>query len=66
MALSEKELLEVLELFQKSGWEDMQLRSGNLQLSISKTGRQAPPRAQPRRRGRTRVPATAEFRATRQ
>ena len=39
MALSEKEILEVLELFQKSGWEDMQLQSGHLQLSISKTPR---------------------------
>lgn len=37
--LSEKEILEVLELFQKSDWEDMQLRSGSLQLNISKTGR---------------------------
>jgi acetyl-CoA carboxylase biotin carboxyl carrier protein len=42
MALSEKEILDVLELFQKSGWEEMQLRSGSLQLSISKTARARP------------------------
>ena len=39
MALSEKEILEVLELFQKSGWEDLTLESGGLRLSISKTGK---------------------------
>lgn len=39
MPLSEKDLLDVLELFQKSGWEDLQLHSGELRLSISKTGR---------------------------
>lgn len=38
MALSEKEILEVLELFQKSGWEDLTLESGGIRLSISKTG----------------------------
>lgn len=38
MPLSEKEVLEVLELFQKSGWEDLTLESGGLRLSISKTG----------------------------
>jgi acetyl-CoA carboxylase biotin carboxyl carrier protein len=36
MALSEKEILEVLELFQKSGWEDLTLESGGIRLSISK------------------------------
>jgi acetyl-CoA carboxylase biotin carboxyl carrier protein len=48
MALSEKEILEVLDLFQKSGWEDLTLESGGVRLSISKTGR-APlsPRAAP-------------------
>ncbi len=39
MALSEKEILEVLELFQKSGWEDLTLESGGIRLSISKSGR---------------------------
>lgn len=39
MALSEKEILEVLELFQKSGWEDLTLESGGIRLSISKTSR---------------------------
>lgn len=39
MALSEKEILEVLELFQKSGWEDLTLESGGVRLNISKTGR---------------------------
>jgi len=39
MALSEKEILEVLDLFQKSGWEDLTLESGGIRLSISKTGR---------------------------
>jgi acetyl-CoA carboxylase biotin carboxyl carrier protein len=44
MALSEKEILEVLELFQKSGWEDLTLESGGIRLSISKSGT-APARA---------------------
>ncbi|MGQ0620314.1 MAG: acetyl-CoA carboxylase biotin carboxyl carrier protein [Panacagrimonas sp.] len=39
MALSEKEILQVLDMFQKSGWEGMQLESGSVKLSISKTGR---------------------------
>ena len=39
MALSEKEILEVLDLFQKSGWEDLTLESGGIRLSISKNGR---------------------------
>lgn len=39
MALSEKEILEVLDLFQKSGWEDLTLESGGIRLSISKSGR---------------------------
>ena len=43
MALSEKEILEVLELFQKSGWEDLTLESGGVRLSISKSGRAANP-----------------------
>lgn len=42
MALSEKEILQVLEMFQKSGWQDMQLESGSFKLSISKTGRPRP------------------------
>lgn len=46
MALSEKEILEVLELFQKSGWEDLTLESGGIRLSISKWG-QAPARVSP-------------------
>ena len=39
MALSEKEILEILELFQKSGWEDLTLESGGVRLSISKSGK---------------------------
>lgn len=42
MALDEKEVLQVLEMFQKSGWEEMQLQSGSFRLSISKTGRPRP------------------------
>lgn len=42
MALSEKELLQILEMFQKSSWKDMQLQSGSMKLSISKTGRPQP------------------------
>lgn len=42
MALSEKEVLQVLDMFQKSGWEGMQLESGSFKLSISKTGRPQP------------------------
>lgn len=38
MALSESEILDVLELFQKSGWEDLSLESGGIRLSISKNG----------------------------
>lgn len=48
MPLSEKEILEVLELFQKSGWEDLTLESGGIRLSISKHGQAAPkPRIPP-------------------
>ena len=43
MALSEKEILEILELFQKSGWEDLTLESGGVRLSISKSGRAPSP-----------------------
>lgn len=39
MALNEKEILQVLDMFQKSGWEGMQLESGSFKLNISKTGR---------------------------
>lgn len=39
MALNEKEVLQVLEMFQQSGWNEMQLHSGSFKLSISKTGR---------------------------
>ncbi|MGQ0700477.1 MAG: acetyl-CoA carboxylase biotin carboxyl carrier protein [Panacagrimonas sp.] len=42
MALSEQELLQVLEMFQKSGWQEMQLHSGNRKLVMSKTGRVRP------------------------
>jgi acetyl-CoA carboxylase biotin carboxyl carrier protein len=42
MALSEKELLQILEMFQQSSWQDMQLQSGSIKLSISKTGRPQP------------------------
>ncbi|WP_420465982.1 acetyl-CoA carboxylase biotin carboxyl carrier protein [Panacagrimonas sp.] len=46
MPLSEEELLQVLEMFQKSGWQDMQLRSGSRSLVVSKSGR-APAAARP-------------------
>ena len=39
MALNEQEVLQVLEMFQQSGWEQMHLQSGSFRLSISKTGR---------------------------
>lgn len=39
MALSEKEILQVLDMFQNSGWEGMRLESGSFKLNISKTGR---------------------------
>ena len=39
MALNEQEVLQVLAMFQKSGWEQMHLQSGSFRLSISKTGR---------------------------
>lgn len=42
MALNEKEVLQVLAMFQKSGWQQMQLQSGSFRLSISKTGRPQP------------------------
>jgi acetyl-CoA carboxylase biotin carboxyl carrier protein len=62
MALSEKEILEVLELFQKSGWEDLTLESGGIRLSISKSG-QAPGRfaapAAPRAASPAAAPAPA-------
>lgn len=38
MPLSEREVLDVLDLFQKSGWEELHLQSGDLSLSISKSG----------------------------
>lgn len=39
MPLSEHELLQVLEMFQKSGWQGMQLQSGTRRLVVSKNGR---------------------------
>ena len=39
MALNEQEVLQVLAMFQQSGWEQMHLQSGSFRLSISKTGR---------------------------
>lgn len=39
MALNETEVLQVLEMFQKSGWQEMRLQSGSFRVSISKTGR---------------------------
>lgn len=38
MSLSEDEILQVLDLFQKSTWQDLRLESGDIHLSISKTG----------------------------
>ena len=46
MALNEKEVLQVLEMFQQSGWETMQLQSGSFRLHISKTGRPQQVRAE--------------------
>jgi acetyl-CoA carboxylase biotin carboxyl carrier protein len=62
MALSEKEVLEVLELFQKSGWESLQLQSGELRLSISKTGAVAgfAPEAEPARPAQVPAPVAKE------
>lgn len=45
MPLSEKDVMQVLELFQKSGWEHLQLESGALRLSVSKTAAAPMPRA---------------------
>lgn len=60
MPLSEKEMLEVLELFQKSGWEDLTLESGGIRLSISKSGQAAAlPRSPGEARGRTVEPPRA-------
>lgn len=39
MPLSEQDLLQVLEMFQKSGWQGMQLQSGSRKLVVSKNGR---------------------------
>ncbi len=50
MALSESEILRVLEMFDRSSWSEMQLQSGSMKLLISKTGRlqsQQPPAAAP-------------------
>lgn len=38
MALSESEILRILEMFDHSGWSEMQLHSGDMKLLISKTG----------------------------
>lgn len=47
MPLSEQDLLQVLEMFQKSGWQGMQLQSGTRRLVVSKNGR-APSGGTPR------------------
>lgn len=47
MPLSEQDLLQVLEMFQKSGWQGMQLQSGSRKLVVSKNGR-APSGSTPR------------------
>jgi acetyl-CoA carboxylase biotin carboxyl carrier protein len=39
MALSEKDILRVLELFEKSGWTELDLQSGDVKLVVSKNGR---------------------------
>ena len=39
MALDEKQILQVLDLFQKSDWQHLQLQSGTVRLNISKTER---------------------------
>ena len=38
MALSESEILKILDMFDRSSWSDMQLQSGDIKLLISKTG----------------------------
>ena len=38
MPLSEQDLLQVLDMFQKSGWQGMQLQSGTRRLVVSKNG----------------------------
>lgn len=52
MALDDKQLQQILDMFQKSGWNEMHLESGTVKLSISKTGRPTPP-------ARAAAPATA-------
>lgn len=39
MALSESDILRVLDMFDRSSWSEMQLQSGSMKLLISKTGR---------------------------
>lgn len=39
MALSESEILRVLDMFDRSSWSEMQLQSGDIKLLIAKTGR---------------------------
>ncbi|WP_295683922.1 acetyl-CoA carboxylase biotin carboxyl carrier protein [uncultured Nevskia sp.] len=39
MALSESEILRVLDMFDRSSWSEMLLQSGSMKLLISKTGR---------------------------
>ena len=39
MALDEKEVFEVLALFEKSDWEEIHLESGEFKLTVSKRGR---------------------------
>lgn len=48
MALSESEILKVLELFDRSGWNEMQLESGGVKLRIAKSGRLQETPAAPR------------------
>lgn len=61
MALSESEILRVLEMFDRSSWSEMQLQSGSMKLLISKTGhvQSQPPAAAPQL-----APAAAQVPAT--
>ncbi len=38
MSLNEKEILHILEMFERSNWSEMQLQSGDVKLAISKDG----------------------------
>jgi acetyl-CoA carboxylase biotin carboxyl carrier protein len=47
MALTEKEVFEILSLFEKSDWQDLHLESATFKLTVSKRGRPAEAPARP-------------------